>query len=87
MEFHRSAFRHHCDEGAIVHAVERALVVVDLDPDADPPRVLAIGPDLAGNLLEIIWLELVDGVELVIHAMRLRPVFHDLLPDGEDPTR
>lgn len=62
MEFHRSAFRHHCCEGAIVHLVERALVVVDLDPDADPPRVLAIGPDLAGNLLEIIWLELAPTV-------------------------
>jgi hypothetical protein len=87
VEFHRSAFKHDYDEGAIVHAVEQALVVVDLDPDADPPRVLAIGPDPNGNLLEIIWLELADGVELVIHAMQLRAVFHDLLPAGEDPER
>jgi len=36
---------------SILHAVENAIVVVDLDPDADPPRVLAIGPDPAGNLL------------------------------------
>jgi hypothetical protein len=28
--------------------------VFELEPDADPPKVLAIGPDLAGNLLEII---------------------------------
>ncbi len=52
----------------------------------DPPKVLAIGPDPAGNLLEVIWLELADDVELVIHARNVRPVFYDLLPKGEDPT-
>jgi len=57
--------------------------VVDLEPDADPPRVLAIGPDRAGNLLEIIWLELGDERQLVVHAMKLRPIFHQLLP-GDD---
>lgn len=35
------------------------------------------------NLLEIIWLELADDAQLVIHAMPLRPSFHDLLPGGE----
>ncbi len=24
--------------------------------------------------------------KLVIHAMRLRPAFHDLIPQGEEPT-
>jgi len=50
------------------------------------PRVLAIGPDRAANLLEIIWLELADGVELVIHAMSLRPKFYDLLPKPKEDT-
>lgn len=36
-------------------------------------RVLAIGPDPAGNLLEVIWLELAGDVELVIQAMRFDP--------------
>lgn len=85
MRFHRSAFKHGVDEEAILHAVEHAVVVVDLEPDADPPKVLVIGPDPAGNLLEVIWLDLVD-TELVIHAMELRPKFYDLLPTGEDPT-
>lgn len=62
-----------------------ARVVVDLEPDADPPKVLAIGPDPAGDLLEVIWVDRVD-TELVIHAMDLRPKFYDLLPTGEDPT-
>ncbi|WP_420431111.1 hypothetical protein [Candidatus Poriferisocius sp.] len=86
MEFHRSAFRHGHSEPVILHAIEHALVVVDLDPDADPPKVLAIDPDFAGNLLEIIWLELAKQVELVIHTMALRPVFYEMLTTGQDPT-
>jgi hypothetical protein len=85
VQFHRLAFKHCYDKQAIPHALEHAVVVVDLDPDADPPKVLAIGPDPAGDLLELIWLELAE-VQLVIHAMPLRPVFHNLLPTGEDPT-
>ena|GEM_PF-877333 len=68
MEVHRSAHKHGIDEAAILHALDHALTVIDLEPDADPPKVLAIGPDRAGNLLEIIWLELADNVELTIHA-------------------
>lgn len=57
-------------------------MVVDLDPDADPPKQLAIGPDQAGNLLEMIALILADDRILVIHAMPLRSAFLDLLPGG-----
>ena len=84
MEIHRSARKHAIDDEAINHAVENAIVVVDLEPHADPPRVLAIGPDRAGNLLEIIWLEFENDPPIVIHAMALRRAFHDLLPTGED---
>lgn len=84
MRFHLSAFKHGYGEEAILHAVHHAIVVVDLDPDTDPPKVLTIGPDRAGNLLEVIWLDLAD-TELVIHAMELRATFYDLLPTGEDP--
>ncbi len=85
MRFHRSAFKHGYDEETILHALDHVIVVVDLEPDADPPKVLAIGPEPAGNLLEVIWLDLVD-TELVIHAMDLRVKFYDLLPTGEDST-
>ena len=85
MRFHRSAFKHGFSETAIRRVVDHAGVFVDLDPDADPPKVLVIGPDSAGNLVEVIWLDLADDV-LVIHAMTLRPLFYDLLPDPEDPT-
>lgn len=86
MELHRSALKHGYGESDIFHAVEHALVIVDLEPGADPPRVLAIGPDTAGNLLEIIWLELAEQIEIVIHAMHLRSLFYDLLATGDDPT-
>jgi hypothetical protein len=83
VELHRSAFKHGETEDSIQHALDNALVVVDLEPDADPPRTLAIGPDRAGNLLEVIWLEFADDANLVIRAMRLRPTFYDLLPGGD----
>jgi hypothetical protein len=85
VEIHDSARKHGIDGDTILHALAHAIAVVDLDPDADPPKGLAIGPDRAGNLLEVIWLELADDVQLVIHAMALRPTFYDLLPPaGED---
>ena len=85
MEIHRSAYKHGLGDEEILHAIRHAVTVVDLEPEADPPKVLAIGPDAAGNLLEIIWLELAGESQIVIHAMALRPVFWDLLPSpGEE---
>lgn len=80
MEIHRSALKHGVGEEAIRHAIDRALVVIDLEPDAEPPKVLAIGTDDAGRFLEVIWLEFDDGIVLVIHAMALRKKFYPLLP-------
>lgn len=86
MEVHRSARKHGVGDDAVGYAIDHAVVVVDLEPDADPPRVLAIGPDAAGNLLEIVWLEFPDRASIVIHAMPLRRTFYDLLPRGEDDS-
>ena len=86
VEFHRSAFKHGLDRNAILHGLEHALIVIELEPAADPPRILAIGADRAGNLLEIVWLELDGGAEMVIHAMPLRSAFYALLPtQGDSP--
>jgi hypothetical protein len=41
---------------------------------------LRLGPDRAGNPLEIVVLLLDDGRELIIHAMPMRPKYRDLLP-------
>jgi hypothetical protein len=85
LRLHRSAFRHGIGEDAIRHARKWVVVMVDLDPESDPPKVLAIGPDRAGNLIEIIWLQIEGDEELVIHAMPMRSRFAGLLaPPAED---
>lgn len=84
MEIHRSARRHGVADEDILHATAHPLVVVDFEPDGDPPRLLVIGSDRAGNMLELIVLDLADKRLLVIHAMPLRPQFYELLPGEFD---
>jgi hypothetical protein len=84
VEIHRSVRKHGISEAAIRHALDHAITTIDLEPYADPPKVLAIGPDRAGNLLEIIWLDFAGDVNLVIRAMPLRPTFYDLLPQTRE---
>jgi hypothetical protein len=45
-----------------------------------PVRELRLGPDRAGNLLEIVVLLLDDGRNLIIHSMRMRSKYRSLLP-------
>jgi len=84
VEIHRSARRHGVDDHDIRHAIEHPVVVADIDPEADPPKVLAVGPDRAGNLLEVVSLTLAGGRLLVIHAMPLRRKYRSLLPGHRD---
>jgi hypothetical protein len=84
VEIHRSANRHGVSDADVRHAVARPIVEVDLDPDADPPEVLVVGPDRAGNVLEVILLMLADDGLLAIHAMRLRKTYYPLLEGNSD---
>ena len=85
MEVHRSGGKHGVAVSDVVHALEHEIVSFDLEPDADPPRTLVIGPESAGNPLEIIVL-LLDADRLIaIHAMNLRRQFHELPPGEEGP--
>ena len=61
----------------MLHAVEHALAVEDLGDD--PDRWLVIGPDHAANLLEVVVLIPVEGTEMIIHAMAMRPSYRRLL--------
>jgi len=47
-------------------------------------KLLAIGPDRAGNLLEVVVLTLASDRLLVIHAMPLRRKYRRLLPGHRD---
>lgn len=79
MEIHRSARKHGIDDADIVQAAGGFLVAYPIDDDA-PARELRLGFDTHGRLLEIVVLLLDGGVELVIHAMKARPQYFDLLP-------
>ena len=82
---HPAAFKHGIKRGAIEHALRHPLVILDLDPEDDPRRVLTIGPDQSGVILEVVSLTLERG-SLVIHAMRLRPSYQRLLQRWGDQT-
>jgi hypothetical protein len=60
----------------IAHALEHVLATEDAGED--PDRWLAIGPDRAANLLEIIVL-VTDTHEIAVHAMPMRPQYRRLL--------
>jgi hypothetical protein len=49
------------------------------DAGEDPDRWLLIGPDTAGNLLEVVVLISVEDTQIVIHAMPMRDKYARLL--------
>jgi len=74
-----SALRHGLTREDISHAYDLALLDKVLDEVADPPKILIVGPDGAGNLLELIGGEL-QGGDVIWHAMKCRKQYLDLLP-------
>ena len=48
-------------------------------PAKDPDRWLVIGPDRAGNLLEVVVLTTVEDTQFAIHAMPMRAKFGRLI--------
>lgn len=78
MKVHDSARRHGVDPDDAVHAAEHAVFVSDLDEDSQA-RQLRLGFDPAGRLLEVVVLRFDSGNELLIHAMKARRQYFDLL--------
>ncbi len=74
-QIHHTARKHGIDDDDILHAIEHALVVARLDDE----RLLHLGPDGAGNMLEVITLAIDEEIELVIHAMKMPPKFRKRL--------
>lgn len=73
-----SSYRHGLTEYEISHAWNNALGFYDIDTNHEPTKGLCIGPDPTGILLELLYLQFADD-DVVIHAMRLRPVFRTYL--------
>jgi hypothetical protein len=77
VEIYRTARRHGIVDGDIEHAVLHALA----SGEQDDGKILYLGPDRAGNLLEVVSVLRDDGSELVIHAMRMRSIYESFLGD------
>ncbi len=77
MKLHPSAQRHGVAPDDAVHAAEHPVFVSDLD-DGSPSRQLRLG-DATGRLLEVVVLRFDSGSELVIHAMKARRTYLDLI--------
>jgi hypothetical protein len=86
VEIHRSARKHGVTDRQVHHALDHARLVADVDDANAPARTLVLGPDPAGNMLELIVLRFDDGRDMVIHAMPMRRQYESLLPPQEPPT-
>jgi hypothetical protein len=77
VEIHASARKHGIADEDIRHAIDHGLAIEDAGEE--PDRWLVIGPDRAGNLLEVVVLITIEGAQLAIHAMRMRVKFRWLI--------
>jgi hypothetical protein len=78
VKVHDSARKHGIDPQDAIQAAEHAVFVADVDDDS-PARQLRLGFHTAGRILEVLVLRFDSGNELVIHAMKARRQYLDLL--------
>lgn len=78
MQAHSSALKHGVSAEDGIHAADHQVYVADLDEDS-PARQLRLGFDPSGRLLELVVLRFDSGNELLIHAMKARSQYVDLL--------
>ncbi len=77
MEITESARKHGVAGEDMLHAINHALAIEDAGDD--PDRWLVLGPDTAGNVLEVVVLITVEGTQFAIHAMPMREKYRRLL--------
>lgn len=76
MEIADSAHKHGVSDEDMLHAARHPVARLS----QDERRVLIIGPDFAGRLLEVVILDLDSDRPRLIHADALRPKFYRYLP-------
>jgi len=81
VEIYASARKHGIDDLDIMHALEHAVAT----GEQNDGKVLYLGPDRSGNVLEVVSVLRDDGTEIVIHAMRMRRIYESFLRDKGDP--
>jgi len=75
MRFTASAAEHGATEEAITHVIDHAVVGIRISAE----RILFLGPDPTGRVLEVIAAEVDDGL-LVFHAMPISAKYRRYLP-------
>jgi len=71
-EIHETAYKHGVSTLDIHHVCANSSDIFELDQESYEIKILIIGPDSAGNLLEVIGLEINNQSLLIIHAMKIR---------------
>ncbi|MDN6357916.1 MAG: toxin [Yaniella sp.] len=79
MNVHRSALKHGISANDAAHGAQQHIYRASLDEE-HPSREFRLGFDSSGRLLELVVLRFDSGNELLIHAMKARPKYYDLLP-------
>lgn len=79
VKVHHSALKHGISAEDAAHAVKQYIYTAVLDEE-HPSREFRLGFDTSGRLLELVILRFDSGNELLIHAMKARPKYYDLLP-------
>lgn len=74
---HQAALKHGVADEDIAHAIDYALAIEDAGEA--PDRWLVLGPDRAGNLLEVVVLTSSTDEPVAIHAMAMRAEYRPLL--------
>jgi hypothetical protein len=78
VEIAGSARKHAIDDSDILHALALPMRQIR---QGEADRILIIGPDRRGRLLEIVILDPDSDEPVVIHAMQLRRKFYRFLSD------
>jgi hypothetical protein len=69
--------KHGIADEDIEHAVTHAMAIDDTDDESR----LYIGPARNAALLEVVTIPTLQGAELAIHAIHMRPKYRRLLPE------
>ncbi|MDO5635420.1 MAG: hypothetical protein Q4G34_11215 [Micrococcus sp.] len=77
MQIRESARKHGVEDADITHAWTNAMRLIEYEYHGEE-RLLAIGPDRHGRLLELVAVP-VEAPTRIIHASLLRPKFYDYL--------
>ena len=81
MLVHESALKHGIEPEDSIYAAENYVFSAP-ESDESPMPEFRLGFDQHGRLLELTVLVFDSGNQMVIHAMKARPLYHSLLPDA-----